>query len=478
MRRLRVLLGVFNETSAVDGSSSLNSAIINGLMERVDLYAIVFSRHPDSSSRKNLIVEPSFSQTVFNGVPALRIVAGKQLSFDVSESNRSLPAKHTRSIARAVADFSKVRQVDVVHVLQWLSLKAAFFEGAVLSGAKVFHTPYDYWAVCPTYYLRYQNRYNECSGPDATGFKCYKCKQIGTREGVDIHKSKRIRFMFDRIISLVLYNKPLMQFLGRRFHADFGYRYSQQLEVIQRIEATKRYYSKCYRILPMSSPWARKLSEITGVDRSKFHVCPPGALAIGKRLPKGSRYEPPLRIGHLHRTSNEGGTYFVLQAWASAGIPSHLGQLIIYAQPGGEQLIRDKGFSQLLDSGSVVVKEGRISDKMEEALMPLAAIVTGYQWEIGICGNTTASVFGIPTIASDWRLEGSEDDTFLREGINCIYYKKWDVESLSAKFKLVIGDPQILENLFDNFDMPGGFTFDDYMSRLLSYYEEVLVKTV
>ena len=475
-KRPRVLLGLFPETPAVDGSASFNDAVFNGLKEHCQVSFIVVAkpnRNGDSTAGGN---GPLFSEVEFRGHPALRISPKSRLSFDLSKSKQTREAEETRNIATAIAAFAKKHEIDLVHVLQWLTLKSAFFEGALLSNRRVVHTPYDYWAVCPTYYLRYKNCSNECSGPDDVGTKCYRCMIQGRSNESQVvgGQGSKFRRALKNFLEPILCQKALLWLLSRRRTIDFGWRFQLQVEYMERLAATRRFYTKCDRILPMSKSWGKKLSTISGVDLGKFRVCSPGAFTAEEKLSKGDRFQRPIQIGHLHRTSQEGGTFFVLESWKTARIRVSDAQLVIYAQPGGEELIRRAGYGELIDNGSVLVKEGRIADKMAEALMPLAAIVTGYQWDIGMCGNATVTSYGIPTIASDWRFDGYERESFLRENSNCIFYKKWDVSSLMGKFQQLAANPTILEDIFDSFEMPAGFTHKDFIKRILSVYDDCL----
>jgi hypothetical protein len=476
-KKTRVLLGLFPESASVDGSASFNDAVLNGIKDHCDVSIISYTMRDPRSHETSLGNGSLVKEAEFRGLPALKVSPISNLSFDISKSKKTREANETRCIAKAISSFARKRDIDVIHVLQWLTLKSAFTEGALLSGCRVVHTPYDYWAVCPTYFLRYQNRYNECDGPDASGAKCYHCQVRGgmDRNAEKVDNQNRIRRLFINLLGAILYRKPLLRFFSRRSFFNLGYRFELQVQNMERLEATKRFYAGCDRILPMTTLWGETLATLTGVGVDKFHVCPPGAFKSTERLPKGDRFENPIKIGHLHRTSHEGGTFFVLKAWAAANIKASSAKLVIYAQPGGEHVIRRAGFSTLIDNESVQVKEGRIADQMADALMPLAAIVTGYQWNIGACGNSTASSYGIPTIASDWRFEGYERESSLRENSNCIFYKKWDVDSLAETFKRVSENPAVLENIFDNFEMPSGFTHDDFCSRLLSAYQNCLV---
>jgi hypothetical protein len=170
MRRFRVLVGHFSEEVYSDGSNALNDALLNGLQEVADLSLIVTNYWGQRRSG------PLVEETVFQGIPAVVIRPRTKLAFDLTDTAALTDrVAEGRYIAQFIADFATRQKIDLMHVLQWGHLKGCLFEAALRAGIPFVHTPYEYWSVCPQYFLLQYGR-TVCSGPDESGRKCRDCK--------------------------------------------------------------------------------------------------------------------------------------------------------------------------------------------------------------------------------------------------------------------------------------------------------------
>jgi hypothetical protein len=169
MKRYRILVGHLSEEIYSDGSTALNNTLLSGLREVVDLSLIVTNywgqRNPG----------PHVEETVHYGLPALVIRPRTRLAFDLT-SNAAVTdgVAEGQYLAQCMADYALKQKIDLMHILQWGHLKGCLFEAALRARIPFVHTPYDYWSVCPEFFLLQYGR-SICSGPDESGRKCRDC---------------------------------------------------------------------------------------------------------------------------------------------------------------------------------------------------------------------------------------------------------------------------------------------------------------
>ena len=164
----------------------------------------------------------------------------------------------------------------------------------------------------------------------------------------------------------------------------------------------------------------------------------------------------------------------MLGAWRKSGVALDQGILHIYGHGGSRELLRGIGYEDLIHTGSVRVHEERIADKLDEVFLPLAAVVSAYSWKIGACGNGHAIARGIPNIAGHWDYPEYEMESPVREGVNALLYRRWDVDSLADVFRDCARNPARLERLYDTCELPSGFTQKDFIERYRRVYEDIL----
>jgi glycosyltransferase involved in cell wall biosynthesis len=281
-------------------------------------------------------------------------------------------------------------------------------------------------------------------------------------------------FRINGRLQWLLKSKLLMKIFGPSWAPLFGSNYAGQWKISVQLRALRHYLAQAARILPMNSTWGNELSKHLRIPPSKFTVCAPGTFDKATKLPKGGRFDLPLQFGHPHRVSYQAGTYFVLEAWRKSKIPRDKGVLHIYGAQGDRDLLGSTIYSDLIESGSIMVHEGRIANRLDEVFLPLAAVISGYQWKIGACGNPSATARGIPTISSRWEHTNSEKETPAREGINALLYDKWNSDSLAEVLRSCTENPTLLERLYETCEFPPGFTHKDFIERYLQVYEDVL----
>jgi len=478
MKRYRILVGHLSEEIYSDGSTALNNTLLSGLREVADLSLIVTNYW--GQRRPGPLVE----ETVHDGLPALVIRPRTRLAFDLTSSAALTDGvAEGQYLAQYMADYALKQKIDLMHILQWGHLKGCLFEAALRARIPFVHTPYEYWSVCPEFFLLQYGR-SICSGPDESGRKCRDCMNNLERLPRAQHQLPYARpvktFMQDLPARLAWRlqkfgkSELAMKIFGPQWEPLFGPTYGDQWEIASHLRALRYYLSLAERILPMNTFWARELSKHLRVPFDKFTVCPAGVFEMTRKLPKGDRFKPPLHFGHPHRVSRESGTFFVLDAWRTSGVTLDQGILHIYGQNGSRHLLRETGYEDLIRTGSVIVHEERIADKLDEVFLPLAAVVSAYSWKLGACGNGHAIARGIPNIAGHWDYPEYEKESPVREGVNALTYRRWDVDSLADVFRGCARDPGRLECLYDTCALPSGFTQKDFVRRYRRVYEEIL----
>ena len=166
MKRYRILVGHISEETYTDGSTALNNAFLDGLKEVADLSLIVTNYWGQIRSG------PLVEETAYHGIPALFIRPRTRLAFDLTTS--AVPTDGVAEgqyLAQCIADYALKQQIDLMHILQWGQLKGCLFEAALRARIPFVHTPYEYWSICPEFFLL-QYGHTICSGPDESGRKC------------------------------------------------------------------------------------------------------------------------------------------------------------------------------------------------------------------------------------------------------------------------------------------------------------------
>jgi glycosyltransferase involved in cell wall biosynthesis len=480
MKSYRVLVGLLSEEDYSDGSTALNNIIVSGLKEVVDLSLVVTGYW--GRQRPGPLVEETFH----HGLPALVIRPRTRLAFDLTD-NAVLTdgVAEGQYLAQCIANYASKQQVDLMHVLQWGHLKGCLFEAALRARIPFVHTPYEYWSVCPAYFLLQYGR-TICSGPDESGRKCRNCvsnlEHLPRRQPQPLPYARPTKTFMQKLPERLTWrlqsfaeSELAMKMFGPQWEPLFGPAFGRQQEIASHLRALRFYLARAARILPMNTFWARELSKHLRIPFDKFTVCPPG-VEMTRKIPKGDRFKPPLHFGHPHRVSRESGTFVVLDAWRKSAVTPDHGILHIYGQDGSQDLLRTTGYEDLIRSGSVKVHEGRIADKLDEVFQPLAAVVSAYSWKIGSCGNTDAIARGVPNIAGHWDYPEYEKDTPVRDGLNALTYRRWDVDSLADVFRNCARDPAQLERLYDTCELPSGFTRKDFIERYHRVYKEILAE--
>jgi len=97
---------------------------------------------------------PLTEEKLHCGLPALFVRPRTDLAYNLTRSaSQSDDVAEGQYLARCIAEFARKQNVDVIHILQWAMLKTCLFEAALLAGIPFVHTPYEYWSVCPQYFL-------------------------------------------------------------------------------------------------------------------------------------------------------------------------------------------------------------------------------------------------------------------------------------------------------------------------------------
>jgi len=478
MRRRKILLGHVSVEKYPDGSTSFNEAVVSGLKPVADLHLLV----TDYFGKQR--TGPLLEETTVHGIPALVVRPRTGLAFDLTDA--AFPSEGVsegRYLADRIAEYASSQDIDLMHILQWGYLKGCLFEAALRARIPFVHTPYEYWSVCPQYFLLQYGR-TTCSGPDESSRKCRDCMNHlqplplprapapypRPQETFRQKLPQRLEWRLERFLR----SDFAMKLFGPDWEHLFGSTFGRQWDITFHLRALRHYLARAARILPMNTFWARELSEHLRVPLNKFTVCPAGVFEAVRKLPKGDRFELPLHFGHPHRVSRETGTFLVLDAWRTAAISREQGILHIYGQDGSTYLLREQGYDDLIRSGSVQIHEERIGDRLDEVFMPLAAVISAYTWKIGACGNIHAIARGIPTIAGRWDYPEFERESAVREGVNALTYRRWDMDSLAEVLRTCTHDPGRLERLYDRCELPPGFTHKDFIDRYLRVYEDVL----
>jgi glycosyltransferase involved in cell wall biosynthesis len=414
----------------------------------------------------------------YEGLPALKLRPRTNLAFDLRNTAiRNDGVAEGRCLAQGIADFAREHKVDLIHILQWGHLKGVLFEAAIRAGIPFVHTPYEYWSVCPMYYLRQHNR-TLCSGPDDYGRKCWDC--INHFETVPaayadpkLQPPKTWTGRFKRRLQIQISTERIMRLFGPRWAPFFGSVYASQWELALRLRSVRAYLAHAARILPMTPLWADELRQHLRLPKERFTVCPPGIPDSATPLPKGNRFAPPLQFGHLHRVSRETGTYFVLEAWRKACIKPAQAVLNIYGQTGAVDFLRESEYRSLIDAGCVRVHEGRIANRLDEVLSQLAAVITCYMWKTGGDTYPDAIAHGVPSIVA----RGDDDlveSNLIFDGINGFTFRRGDANALADVLQKCALDPERLARLYDTCSLPVGWRLNDMIERYLRVYEDVL----
>jgi glycosyltransferase involved in cell wall biosynthesis len=480
-KRYRILLGHFSEEEYADGSMALNDAFIRGLGEVADVSLVVTNywgkRRPG----------PLVAETTYNGLPALILRPHTPLAFDLTE--RAVPSDGVaegRYLSQCIANFAIKQKIDLMHILQWGHLKGCLFEGALRAKIPFIHRLYDYWAVCPQAHLMQHGRI-PCDGPDEYGRKCAECMSNWVpipqlhedppyptmRKTFWQQLPQRIAWRWQRLANFEL----AMRFFGPHWAPVFGSTYAMQWEFTYRLRALRYYLARAACIVAPNPVWAQEISRHLRIPLANFRICSAYPFITPEKLPKGDRFQPPIQFGHPHRISWETGTFFVLDAWRRARVSPTQGILNIYGQDGGTDVLRRAGYADLISSGSVVVHEGRIANRLDEVFMPLAAVISCVQWENGGSGNLHAIARGVPNIATRWDYPGYEQSSILRDGINGLTFKRGDIGSLAEVIQKCVQNPSVLERMYDTCELPPGFTFNDFVRQYMEVYDEVTAKS-
>jgi hypothetical protein len=478
---LKILIGHLSEEKYSDGSTAFNDAVVRGLKPVADLCLIVTNYFGKQRGR------PLAEETILDGIPALVVRPRTDLAFDLRSNTYPLEGvAEGRYLAGRIAEYALKQNVDVMHILQWGYLKGCLFEAALEAGVPFVHTPYEYWSVCPQYFLLQYGR-SICSGPDESGRKCRDCmnhlEPLRPPEPLPYSRPERTFLQslperFEWRLQRFLKSELALKIFGPEWERLFGPTFGRQWDITLHLHALRYYLSRAARILPMNTFWARELSMHLRIPAHMFTVCPPGVVSESvRKLPKGDRFKPPLHFGHPHRVSRETGTFFVLDAWRRSAITADQGVLHIYGQSDSTNLLRARGYDELIRSGSVRVHEERIADRLDEVFAPLAAVISAYTWKVGACGNVHSIAMGIPTIAGRWDYPEYATESPIREGINALIYRRWDAASLAEVLQTCTREPARLEALYEHCELTPGFTHKDFIDRYLRVYENVVLES-
>lgn len=407
----------------------------------------VLTGHPSSA---DLPEDERFDEYDFEGIHihrfhhAYTLMAGQTSMIEVGYDNRLAAAY----FARILAKFNP----DLVHFFHLNRLGTGLIEYAVQNGVPCFMTPTDFWTICPTGQLMY-NDGRLCSGPSANAGNCVKhLAQSTSGRLIGIFAEKLPTVGADLLVRLTM-NGILPSYRKR----------NEVMAIASRLDINVARMNQLNGIV-VPNEFMRGLLIRHGVFPHLITQSAYGIDAISSEdgTPRTvPRY--PLRVGFIGTLAPHKGCHTLIDAFNSlAG-----GQAILKIYGSMDEL--PEYSSELkrlaLNNGAIMFCGTFQNSKIGEVLADLDLLVVPSLWY----ENTPLIVYSAqaaycPVLASD--LPGIS--SVIRDEVNGLLFEAGNTEELAAKLSRFIDERGLVARLSSKSQQPKSTA--SYVDELLELW--------
>lgn len=405
---------------------------------------------PDSADLKR------FDSYKYEGIHVHRFLHDASLM--VEQSNVIEAEYNNLVFARWFRNYLEKFRPDVVHFFHLKYLSASAIDVCHELGIPMVMTPTDFWLICPNNQLRLPDN-SLCTGPDSDGVNCIK-------HAVSNIQSTRVAAVFNRlphkVVSTMIWGINHGAFSGAWFSPMVSALYQRAGFLRTRMNMLDRV------IVP--TRLMEDMLVLNGLQPDKVVFSRFGIRTIAPEAHKPDM-SGRLRIGFIGGLSEHKGVHLLISAVRLLPRTALL-ELKIYGRPD----IYPEYFAmlqRLADADDRICFCGTFpNEQIGNVFAELDMLVVPSIWY----ENTplviySAQAAGCPVIASN--LGGMAE--VVEHEKNGLLFKAGDVVGLAASIGRVTDDRELLHKLAANAVKPKSIS--EYVSELLSIYDDVLVKT-